>query len=342
MKIIRLAIIGFGNVGQGFVQILKHQGERLSNQFGLDFKVVAVNDLRLGSLYQARGLPLDSLLSAATAGDLHRIPADIKGLTVEEMIAQVEADALVEVSFTNLETGEPALSYIRQALARGLHVVTTNKGPIALCLKELLDLAHRNNVVIGYEGTVMSGTPALALGRHTLIGADITRIKGILNGTTNFILTRMQDGLSYPEALAEAQRLGYAEADPTADVEGLDVAGKLMILSQALWEVPLKLNEVERQGITQLTLEEIRLAQSEGKCWKLIGTLEKHENQVKARVCPTKIPLTDPLANVNESLNAITYTTSLLGDITLIGPGAGRLETGYALLNDLLAIYVGT
>jgi homoserine dehydrogenase len=339
MKIIRLAIVGFGNVGQGFVQILKHHRERLSKQFDLGFKVVAVNDLRFGSLYHSDGLPLDALLTAAASGDFRHFLADTKELTVEEMIEHTKADVLVEASFTNLETGEPALSYIRRALKRGMHVVTTNKGPIARCLKELLDLAHSNNVLIGYEGTVMSGTPALALGRKFLLGADITRIRGILNGTTNFILTRMQHGVDFPEALAEAQRLGYAEADPTGDIEGLDIAGKLMILSQALWGIALNLEEIERQGIAHLTLEDIRRAQSEGKCWKLIGTLEKYEDQVKASVRPTKIPFTDPLAAVSGATNAITYTTSLLGDITLIGPGAGRSETGYALLNDLLAIY---
>jgi len=339
MKTSRLLIVGFGNVGQGFVQILSEGSQFLEDQFNVRFSVVAVNDMRFGSLYDPNGLPLQALLAAAKKGDLSSVPAAHYDCSVEKMLAESGADTLVEASYTDLRTGEPALTYIRQALSSGKHVVTTNKGPIALCFPELKALAAEHQVRIGYEGTVMSGTPAIALGVNLLAAARIQRIQGILNGTTNFILTRMEEGGSYAEALAEAQALGYAEADPTGDVEGFDAAGKVVILSNILMGSDLSMADVDRRGITCLTQADIQAAKKRGECWKLIGTIEKAAGGLKASVRPTALPSDHPLANVKGALNAITYTTDLLGDITLIGAGAGRMQTGYALLNDLLAIH---
>ena len=218
-----------------------------------------------------------------------------------------------------------------------MHVVTTNKGPVALHYAELQALARQNGVQIGIEGTVMSGTPAIRMGLDLLAGAGVNRVQGILNGTTNYILTRMAEGVPYTDALAEAQSQGYAEADPTGDVEGFDAAGKVVILADVLMGASITMADVDRQGITKLTLEDIADARAEKMCWKLIARIEKTATGVKASVRPTLIPLADPLASVNGATNAITYSTSLLGDVTLIGPGAGRLATGYAILCDLLA-----
>lgn len=339
MKISRLAFIGFGNVGQGVTQILRDQGDYLAEQFGVRFQVVAVSDFKLGSLFDPNGLSPENLLEAAASGDLTTVPATDYGWPVESMIEKSNADTLVEASFTNLETGEPALSYIRQALRKRLHVVTTNKGPIALNFPELRELAKVNNAQIGFEGTVMSGTPALFVGKNLLSAAGITRIQGILNGTTNFILTQMENGATYNEALSDAQALGYAEADPTGDVEGHDAAGKVVILSNLILDSNLTLGDVDCQGITGLTPADIQQAKTEGKRWKLIGTVEQTNSQVTASVRLMKIPLKHPLASVSGATNAITFSTTTLGDVTLIGPGAGRKETGYALINDLLAIH---
>lgn len=339
MKTARLIIVGFGNVGQGFVQILLEQAEIIEKRFDVRFLVVGVNDMRFGSLYDPNGLSLSALLEAGAQGNLSSVSAAQHGWDVERILAQADADTLIEASYTNLKTGEPALTYIRQALSSGKHVVTTNKGPIALCFPELKALSEENGVRLGFEGTVMSGTPTLALGRNLLAAAGIQRIQGIFNGTTNFILTRMESGSSYAEALAEAQALGYAEADPTGDVEGFDSAGKVVILGNMVMGARLALSDIDRQGITHLTQENILSAKREGKRWKLIGTLEYIDGKIKASVRPTALPIEHPLANVNDVLNAATYTTDLLGEVTLIGAGAGRTQTGYALLNDLLAIH---
>ncbi len=344
MRSYRLALIGFGNVGQGFTQILRDQGHELMRQFKIDLKIVAVSDPLKGSVYQPEGLAPMILLETVEAGrSLETLEAAAHGWDAQRTIAESNADAIVELSYTDLKTGEPASSYIRQALERGLHAVTTNKGPIALHYPELSALARSKGVQIGIEGTVMSGTPSLRLGAELLAGAGISRVQGIVNGTTNYILTQMESGATYADALAEAQAKGYAEADPTGDVEGFDAAGKVVILANVLLGAAIKMDDVERQGITKLTPGDIDAARAAGERWKLIASVEKApDGKIKASVCPTRLPFTHPLASVSGATNAITFSTALLGDVTLIGPGAGRLATGYAILGDLLAIVRST
>ncbi len=186
----------------------------------------------------------------------------------------------------------------------------------------------------------MSGTPALRLAREALAGCTISSVRGILNGTTNYILTQMEVGNSYAEALAEAQRLGYAEANPSGDVDGHDAAGKLAILANVILGSTLSPNDVDRTGITQLTSADIDSAKLAGERWKLIGNAAKQaDGRVIARVRPERLPLADPLASVGGATNAITYQTDLLGAVTLIGAGAGRMETGFAILSDLLDMH---
>ena len=336
----RLALIGFGTVGQGLVEILRDRGGALRDRYGLEAVVTAVSDLRLGSASRAAGFEPEELLEAAASGSLGSLPADAHGWDALQTIERAECDVVAEMSFTNLETGEPGLGHVRAALGRGRHVITTNKGPVALRFPELLDLAEAHSASIGVEGTVMSGTPALALGTDAIAGAGVTRIEGILNGTTNYILTRMEAGLAYQDALAEAQEKGYAEADPAGDVEGHDAAGKVVILANLVMGEPLAMADVDCAGITGLRPDDVAAAADAGERWKLIGTVERDANgHVTARVAPERVPLDHPLAAVGGATNAITYTTDLLGPVTLVGPGAGRLETGYALIGDLLSIH---
>ncbi|MFQ5611075.1 MAG: homoserine dehydrogenase [Anaerolineae bacterium] len=342
MKTYRLALIGFGNVGQGLAQIIRDRGPKLADRFGLTLDIVAVTTLSRGAVYDPKGLNPGRLLAAmAEAGTLADVPAPFDGWDARQTIAGSNADIVVETSYSDLQTGEPAAGHIRLALEQGRPVVTANKGPIALHYRELADLAARAapEVRLGFEGTVMSGTPALQLALDNLTGAGIREIKGILNGTTNYILTQMENGLTYDAALAEAQRLGYAEADPSADVEGFDAAGKVVILGNVLLNAGLTMDRVACTGITGLTPTDIDQARQAGERWKLIGQLRSTGNDLSASVKPMRLPLSHPLAGVMGVTNAITYSTDLLGDVTLIGPGAGGLETGYALLNDILAIH---
>ena len=339
----RVAIIGFGVVGQGLVEILRDKGETLRRQDGLHIQIVAVCDTAKGAVHHPRGLDAALLLQAVqSAGSLESYPDGaglVRGLDSVSTIRDTGADVIVEATWTNLETGEPAITHIRTAFQAGKHVVTSNKGPVALAYRELKALADANGLLWGIEGTVMSGTPALRLGTTSLAGCTIGAIQGILNGTTNFILTRMEEGASYAEALAEAQRLGYAEADPTADVEGYDALGKLLILAAVVFDHPMTAQQVSRQGITHLTPQDIQRARAQGKRWKLIAELQRTDDGVHARVAPQMVALSHPLAGVSGATNAITYVTDLLGEVTLVGPGAGRRETGFALLSDLLEIH---
>jgi len=338
MKFI-LAFIGFGTVGQGLAEILVNRGEWLREKYGFEFSVVAVSDLLKGSVYNPQGLDLPHLLSLVKKkGSIEEYPSGVKGWDSLQTIRQSEANTIVEVTYTDLQTGEPALSHLRTALSLGKHVVTSNKGPAALAYRELRELARQKGVFFKFEGSVMSGTPLLNLALNHLAGARITEVKGILNGTTNYILTQMEKGLRYEEALREAQHLGYAETKPDADVEGWDAVAKVLILANILMDTQLKVAEVYREGITHLTLEHIQEAAREKCRWKLIGSLQRKGSQVRAKVATEKIPLDDPLAGVSGITNALTFTTDLLGKVTIIGPGAGRKETGFALLSDLLDI----
>jgi homoserine dehydrogenase len=340
MRTYRLALIGFGNVGQGLATILRDHGTLIAGQHGAEYRIVAVNTGRHGSIYNPDGFDPGLLLSAyEQTGRIDSVPAPYYGWDVERIIYESNADVIVELTSSDLLSGEPAAGYIRAAIRQDRHVVTTNKGPIALFYPELSSAAAERGVMLGVEGTVMGGTPLLRVGRELLAAAGVSRIQGILNGTTNYILTRMAEGESYDSALGEAQANGYAEANPTADVDGFDAAIKLIILSNLLLGVPLKLANVEREGIRGLTTKDIIRAQQVGEVWKLVGWVERAPDMVKACVRPIRMPQHHPLASISGATNAVTFVTKLLGDVTIVGPGAGRVETGYAVLSDLLEMH---
>ena len=331
MKII---LIGFGTVGQGLVQILRDKRADLKARYGFEPQIVAVVTGRRGSLYSPDGLNLDALLSDFAAYPDQ--PAVLeRGWSAERIIRESHADVLVEASPSNLETGQPALNLCELALQTGKHVVLANKGPVAVAYNDLMSFAQKAKRQVLFEGTVMAGTPSIRLAMQALQGCTITSARGILNGTTNYMLTQMESGKPYAEALAEAQALGYAEADPTADVEGWDAAGKARILAQALFGRKFLALDMHVQGISHLTPADIDAAKAAGERWKLIAQVTPQG----ASVQPRRIPVSHPLAGVSGTTNAVTYTTDLLGDVTLIGAGAGKLQTGFALLSDLLAIH---
>ncbi len=339
----KLAFIGFGTVGQGLAEILRDKGDELQAQYGFEAQVVAISDSIKGAIYHPDGLDINIALTTVqetgSLNDYPDAPGLVRGWDSLTTIREGNEDTVVEVAWTDLETGEPAISHVRAAFEAGKNVVTSNKGPAALAYHELEQMAEANGVEWGIEGTVMAGTPALRLAQTALAGCHISEIRGILNGTTNFILTKMEDEATYEEALAEAQRLGYAEADPTADVEGHDALGKLLILSAVVMDTPLTWDQVSCQGISHLTLDDVGRARTEGTRWKLIAQLRRAGDEIEASVGPQAIPAHAPLAGVSGATNAITFVTDLLGEVTLVGPGAGRRETGFALLADLLEIH---
>ncbi len=335
----KLMFLGFGTVGQGLAELLIRKKALLAKQYGLKPVVVGIADFLKGSVYNPKGIDLKKALAYAKEG---RKLSELPGTPFEgdalSFVKKVNADVMLEVTYTDIKTGEPATSHIRAALNKGMHVTTTNKGPVALNHASLQRLAQRKGVQFLFEGTVVSGTPLINLIRDTLAGSEIKEIKGILNGTTNYILTKMEEGLSYETALDKAQKLGYAEAVPDADVKGWDALAKVTILAGVFFGAKGKPSDYSCRGITKITSADIAKAKKAGKRYKLIGRIWRQNGVVKASVSPKQIDLNHPLAGVGGAANALTVTTDTLGDVTIVGPGAGRIETGYSLLIDLIKI----
>jgi homoserine dehydrogenase len=335
----RLLFLGFGTVGQGLAELLLSKRDELKRTYGFDWKVTGIADMIKGSACDPRGLDLGKALELAAKGEsLTALGRVGKGWDALAIARRVEADVLLEATYTDIKTGEPATSHIKAALERGLHVVTTNKGPLALHYRELSELAARRKVEFLFEGTVMSGTPLLNLVRETLAGAEVLEVQGILNGTTNYILTRMEEGLSYEAALKKAQELGYAEAVPDADVLGWDALAKVTILANVVFGAALKPADSPCEGITKITSKDITKARNDGNRYKLVGRVWREGAGVKASVAPRLVELSHPLAAVMGATNALTIRTDALGEVTIVGPGAGRKQTGFSMLNDLLHI----
>ncbi len=336
-----LALIGFGGVNRALAELIVQRGDDLARELGFTLRVVAITDLRAGSLVDTDGIDLVPLLAtepdALGFADRAGGSADPRN---EWVIRHVPADIVAEATYTNPTDGEPALSHVRWALESGKHVCTTNKGPVALAGQALKALAAEYGVSFEFEGAVVSGTPILRMARRMFGGLRVEGVQGIMNGTSNYILGRLEEGLDLPSAIAEAQERGYAEADPTADLEGHDVQLKVMILANEVLGASLRREDVPCEGISSITPREVQDAASKGLHWKLVGSAKRRaDGTVDARVAPQALPAHHPLAGTSGANNAVAFDTDLLGTVTVSGPGAGRIETAYALLSDIIAIH---
>jgi homoserine dehydrogenase len=356
MKPLRLALLGFGTVGQWLAEALYTHRAWLQQEFGLVVSIIGVATAHHGLIYRDDGLDIPTLLDlVATRQPLAAHPKVTHWKNILEGLQATSGDVLAEATGATLRNGEPGVSYIRTALVQGMHVVTSSKGPMALAGLELLSLARAQGVQLRMESTVMSGTPVLSTIREGMAGTRIRAIRGILNGTANYILSAMALGHGYAEALAQTQALGYAEADPTDDVEGDDPVAKTLILAAVVFGRALTPEQVVRQGITTLTKEQVLQALDQGKRIKHVASLrllsmdgteisrETADNgivptRLEARVEPIALPLSDPLARIDGLLNAIAIQTDTPQEVMVIGPGAGRFQAGQGMLADLIAI----
>lgn len=334
----RIILVGLGALGQGLLTHLTDRQQDLLDRYGLRIKIVAALDTSGAAVHPAGIDPSVLLKGKRSPERLASLqPWFRPGRRALEIIHTIDADTVVEVTPTNIIDGEPSLSHIRGALKAGRHVVTANKGPIVLAMAHLTALAEEHGALLRFSGTVGGGTPMLDLARLGLRGDRVTEIAGILNGTTNYILTRMGEGLEFGDALKEAQTLGYAEANPKYDVEGTDAAIKLTILANWVMGAKLHVTDVAARGIQQVTHADVERARGQGKVVKLVA---RYDGQ-RARVEPELLPVSDPL-NVSGAMNAVTYTAADVGRVTLIGKGAGGPETASALLRDLIDIHLQT
>ncbi|UKA51663.1 homoserine dehydrogenase [Arthrobacter sp. FW305-123] len=338
MTTYNLALIGFGGVNRALAELIRDEPQRFAS-LGFGLRVVAITDLALGSLVQAEGIDLAAALSMPRGTSFAGLPGGSPDPRNEEVIRNSPADIVVEATFTSPVDGEPAVSHVKWALESGKHVVSTNKGPVALRGTELSKLAADNGVRFEYEGAVMSGTPVIRLAHKMLGGLELTAIQGILNGTSNYVLGRMEAGLGLDEAITEAQDLGYAEADPTADIAGSDVRLKVAILANELLGAGIHPSEVSTTGIQDITSADVSKALAAGLRWKLIGEARRNaDGSIVASVQPVALAADHPLAGISGATNAVSFTTDLLGAVTVSGPGAGRVETAYALISDIMAV----
>ncbi len=335
----KLTLIGLGTVNRGLLELLLEKKDSLSKEYDFDPLITAISDPVVGSVFSEKGINIKEILSLLEKeNNIKNYSNGIKGWNSEKTIKDGNADTIVEATPTDIETGEPGLSLIRTALKSKKNVATTNKGPIVFAYRELKNLAEKNGVFFRFEGTVLSGTPVLSLVESTFKGIEIKEVRGIMNGTANYILTKMEIGLSYEEALKKAKKKGIAEEQPEADIKGWDSAAKIVIIANVLMGGDLKFKEVSIKGIDTVKETDIIKALKERKHWKLIATAKKTESGIIASVAPEILSDQDPLSKITGSINAINFTTDILGNVMISGPGAGKRETGYALLSDLLSI----
>jgi homoserine dehydrogenase len=335
---VRIWLVGLGTVGQWLLRALDSRGEFLERRYGFAPVVAGAANSRDGFVHRADGLDLPTLLGLASSG---RRLTDHPGVehwpTALEGIRATEADVLVEVTASPAD-GEPGSAHMREALGRGIHVVTSNKWPVALHGVELVELAERCGSSLRAESTVMSGTPVLSTLVHGLAGAKPLGLRGILNATANLIVSAMATGASYGDALAEAQRAGLAERDPAADVDGYDAMAKVMILAALVFGTQLKSEQVVRRGIAEIERDVKEVAAAGGRM-RLVATLEPSgASGLAARVEPVALHAWDPLAGVDGVTNAVVCRTDPVGEVTVIGPGAGPELAGQGVLSDLIAV----
>ncbi len=328
----RIILCGFGVVAQSLVKLFESRAEDLYAKYGLKPRIVGVFDSK-GSAVESSGLDLGKLIEVKKKhGSVKNYDTKKPKMSGVDMIKNLDAEVLIETTASNYKDAEPGMTHITTAMKHGMHVISVNKGPLALAFPSLMELATYNSVFLRFSGTVGGGTPILNYAKNSLRGERITSFAGILNGTTNYILTNMAGGMSFDKALKDAQSRGYVEADESLDLDGLDAAAKLVILANWIMGMKVTMPDIDCTGIRKVTTEDIKKAAKNKCAVKLIASCNK-----ELVVSPQEVPIDDPLC-VNGTLNAISFTSEHSGTQTIIGRGAGGIETASSILRDLLDI----
>lgn len=326
-------MLGFGVVGQSFVKLLLSHSTDLYNDYGIKPKVVACAD-NGGIITCDQGLDLDRLLNVKKKKkSIIHFGAKGNRSEILDVIENIDAEVVIELTPTNIVDGEPGKNHIISAMKSGRNVITVNKGPLALEFPSLMELAEYNRIAFKFSGTVGGGTPILEFAKRCLKGDRIISFEGILNGTTNYILSKMYEGLNFSEALQDASEKGYAEKDPTLDIDGYDAVAKLVIASNFVMNMKSTMKDVRREGIRDVKPSQVLNERKKGNAIKLIASCDGKNLVVK----PKPVSMKDPIC-VDGILNAITFTCQHSGQQTIIGKGAGGMETASAILRDLIDI----
>ncbi len=333
----KLALLGFGNVGQALAQLLLRKRKELETVYNLTFSITAIATGRHGAAINPDGIEIEkALILIQAGGSLDELSIAPPPTDMHEFIQASGADVLFENTPVSYVDGQPALNHLRTALENGMHAITANKGPVVHGYRELKQLAEDKGRKFYFESTVMDGAPIFALFRETLPAAQVVSFRGILNSTTNLILTRMEAGESFSEAVAYAQSIGIAETDPSGDVDGWDAAVKVAALVTVLMDIPLKPDEVDRTGIRKITSQHIAEAKAAGKRWKLICSAKKRGNRVNARVAPEMVGPESSFYSIDGTTSIVEFESDVLGKLSIIETDPGPETTAYGLLADFI------
>ncbi len=336
---LKLALSGFGNVGRNFIKLVEEKQAEIARRYNLELRVVTVAG-RQGSVHNAQGLDLQSLVALSCGRELEKLPGFIKGSTGPEAVAASNASVWVEATPSHARDPEPALSNFKGAFAAGMHVVSLSKGPLVCAFSEVASLAAKAGVKIKYSGATAAALPTIDVALTSLAGSRITSVEGILNGTSNFVLALMEkDGISFAEALQEARRRGIAEPDPALDVGGWDTACKLLIIANTLFGQVFQMADITVEGITGVTAADLKEARFSGGTIKLIGSAKSREGGYVLHTGPQYLPWEHPLAGVQGTTKGIYFCTDTMGPLAVIGGFSSPRGAAAAALKDIISIY---
>ena len=324
------------------VRLLVERKDELRAGHGIEWKITGVASRRLGWIANSEGLDVRALLApgfAVNAGQGGEVANQLNPpASVQDWLEAGKADVLFEATSLNVENGQPTIDHIRAALEHGAHAITANKGPVVYAYEELRELASRMGKRFLFESTVMDGVPIFTLFRDSLPTVKLRCFRGILNSTTNVILSGMEDGLSFQQSLRKAQELGVAETDPSYDIDGWDASVKVAALATVLMGVALKPGDIKRDGIRGIADKEVRDAQDAGFCYKLVCRATRTGHGVLASVGPERLPLSDPMAQVRGTSSIISFETDIFPELVITEHDPGLETTAYGMLSDFVRI----
>jgi len=337
----KLAFIGFGNVARSLVRLLERKRDLLKQEYDITYSITGISTGRHGFAVSPDGLDIQKALELAESG---KSISPLSTFQVDDSHAVIEhsqADVMFENSPVNYDTGQPAIDHAKAALNAGMHVSTANKGTVVHAFQELTELAKSRGKKFMFESTVLGGTPIFSTFREAMPLADLISFKGIINATTNIILSHMEDGESFDDAVKYCQSVGVAETDPSGDVDGWDASIKVAALATVLMNTPLKPQNVERKGIREITPEMVNQAKAQAKRWKLVASAERVGNQIRARVAPELVDSSSPLYGMMGSSTGLTFRTDVLPDYSVTvsereSMKGGPEETAYGLFADFV------
>jgi homoserine dehydrogenase len=332
-----LALVGFGNVGRALARLLLNKQDELKSGYNLTFSVTGIATGRHGMAINPAGIDLPKALALVEgSGSLNELSTQAILASGVEFIRLCPAQVLFENSPVDYQTGQPAIDHLKTALESGMHAITANKGPVVHAFCELTSLAAAQGRRFLFESTVMDGAPIFSLVRSALPAARLLSFQGILNSCTNLILTRMETGETFEQAVAYAQSIGIAETDPSGDIDGWDAAIKVAALVTVLMDIPLKPQQVDRQGIRSLSPAQLEAARQSGQRWKLLCTARKQGSGVITRVAPALVSANSPLYSINGTSSYVQFELDVLPGLGIVENDPGPVTTAYGLLADFI------